>query len=146
MASSMIVAILVTSFVPVSVASAREARFTFDESFSLQSCTEVIDGSWTGRVNFHFDTDASGGLHVQIHFTVHGTAVGESTGDTYQLHVTLSDEQNVSGPPPYELNEVFRLTFVGQHTVLQEFEDMHVTVNANGDMTVSRLNPRLVCH
>jgi len=136
---------LLASLVPTP-ASASEDQFTFEESFSLLSCTEAIDGSWTGRVNYHFDTDASGGLHAQIHFNVHGTAVGESSGETYQLHVTLIDQENFGGPPPYEIHEVLRLTFVGQHTVLQEFSDMHMTVNANGDVTAFHLDPRQVCH
>ena len=84
-----------------------------------------------------FTDDAAGGIHVGQHFDTQGIkGVGAVTGATYTGNEALNDEFNAK----YGLEETFEHHFsMITHGPLPNFvlhEVEHVTINANGEVTV----------
>jgi len=100
--------------------------------------------------------DLSGRLHTMIHFTINGNNVsgvghfqpqgisgtGETTGDKYQATGVTKDSsfklsfQNGQANQTFVNN--FRIIGQGSGNNLLVHEVAHITVNANGTVTVSR--------
>lgn len=102
-----------------------------------------------GRLHalIHTTTDASGGVHDVVNFhSLEVTGIGQTTGDIY--HGTNSDKFriNIIDPPSTFTNQN-TISLHGQGTasdfVLQA--TLHVTVNANGDITAEFDNVRISC-
>ena len=95
----------------------------------------------SGRYNTSItrEVDASGGVHIRVHVNFQGVS-GESqiTGTKYQLVSNQLLELNADGPPPVERTTFVQFRIIGQgpdnDLIMRTMS--HVTVNANGDITV----------
>jgi len=95
----------------------------------------------------HFTANANGGFQVESHFQPQGiSGAGLTSGDKYQGTGVTRDHFNVSGLP-YEQTFVnnFRMIGQGNGNNFLVHENLHVTVNSNGEMTVFVDNFRVEC-
>ena len=111
-------------------------------TFTNAYCPFAEPVAISGEVHMlvHVTTDATGGFHITIHSNNEGVSgTGLTTGAQYQLTEQLSFHFNTQGPFPQEVAQVNRLVLSGQgpsNNMLGKFT-VHVTVNANGETTVS---------
>ena len=100
---------------------------------------EVVDVSGTLHVLLHFTLSDSGRVTLKEHFQPQGASgVGETTGDIYRAVGVTQDIQTSDGVagPPFEFTFVNNFRIIGQgpgNNVLIH-ENLHVTINANGDV------------
>ena len=91
--------------------------------------------------------DASGSLHTTTHFQPMGVAgTGETTGDVYRATGITRDEAN-GLDVPFEATFVnnFRLIGPGKGNNFLVHETAHLTVNAQGEVTVLLENLSIEC-
>jgi len=83
-------------------------------------------------------TDSRGGLHVVFHLTPHLEAVGVLTGLEYKAvgPIQTVDFVDGTGPRVSVLVNIINLISPGSTDNLVLSEKVHVTVNANGTVTV----------
>ena len=105
-----------------------------DESCSGEDVQ--VFGTLTGTMQT--TTDARGGLHVVFHLTPHLEAVGALTGLEYRAVGPLQSVSFVDGTGPQIsiLVNIINLISPGSTDNLVLSEKAHVTVNANGTVTV----------
>jgi hypothetical protein len=106
-------------------------------SASLFVCTEVVDFTGEFHVKTSFTSSASGNEHFTFHINAKGTGVGQTSGATYQWNDNIVEVVN-DADLPFTLTELQTWKLIGQGAadnflLKQRF---HVTVNANGDVTV----------
>jgi hypothetical protein len=95
----------------------------------------------------HETADGSGGFHAAFHYnlTVHG--VGQTTGARYIGTEAAGDAFNIK--PPYPVNETLRsrtnVIGRGQAPDFLAHFIFHVTINANGNLTVIFQKIRAEC-
>ena len=92
--------------------------------------------------------DGAGGLHLTTHFQPQGiSGVGDVTGDKYQATGVTRDNQNVKPPFPAEYTYVNNFKIIGQgpDNNLLVHENVHLTVNANGEVTADVDNFSVEC-
>ena len=106
---------------------------------------DVIFLSGTVKVDQNVTVDGNGGLHVLQHIVEHldGQAVaGPDTGAKYQLNANENENINFTNGAPLEANLVINENIIGQGQApnfgVQEIA--HITVNANGDVVVDRID------
>ena len=90
------------------------------------------------HVLFHFTEDGSGGLHIQVHENPGGiSGTGLVSGDKYRAVGEIRDAFNVKPPFLAEFSSVgnFRIIGEGPGNNFLVHETLHVTVNANGEVT-----------
>jgi hypothetical protein len=95
------------------------------------------------HVLIHETIDSSGGYHFDAHFQPQGiSGIGATSGAKYQGTGETSFRFNVPGPPPFEQSFVNNFKIIGQGpgNNFLIHENMHITVNANGDLTVFQDN------
>ena len=92
-------------------------------------------------------TNPGGGTHTVIHFTPHVTAIGLTSGATYRAVGPAQIVTNMSGPGQsvFALVDIIRVTSPGSAGNLTLTHTVHVTVNANGDVTVEFNNLSAAC-
>jgi hypothetical protein len=99
-----------------------------------------IQGILTIDQFFHYDS--SGGFHFSAHPSVVGTAVGMSSGNTYRYMDRLneSDEINLGNNSQIAFTFVENAPLVSQGSPpnLMMRLNSHVTIDANGNITVIR--------
>jgi hypothetical protein len=106
-----------------------------------------------GNIQFvsHTTIDANGGIHSQVQVTPQNVAgVGLLTGAEYRFSGAVTDSANFRWQPgdsaeTFTLVDQHRFIALGvsENTVMQE--TFHVTINANGDLTVLREDTKLIC-
>jgi len=92
--------------------------------------------------------DGAGGFHVKWHFQPQGiSGVGEITGDKYQGTGVTQWQLNAKPPFPYEETYVnnFRIIGPGKGNNLLVHQNLHITVNANGEVTAEVDNVKIEC-
>jgi hypothetical protein len=90
---------------------------------------------WTHAI-LYVRRDAQNGLHKTIHFNTRGTGVGLSTGDKYVGHDIFN--QSLRGEvyeEEYTLAWTAAVTGKGQQANIKVRERVHITINANGEVT-----------
>ena len=110
---------------------------------------EQVDLSGSLHELFHVTVDDSGAVHVTAHDNPQGiNGVGETTGAKYQATGVTEDHENQgSGGLPVTFTYVnnFRVIGQGPGNNFLFHENMHVTINADGTVTVSTDNARFTC-
>lgn len=109
---------------------------------------EVVTLTGDLHVLIHVTIDSSGGMHMDAHFQPQGVSgTGVTTGDKYQGTGETSFRANIPGPPPFESSFVNNFKIIGQGpgNNFLVHENSHITVNANGDITVVHDNLSIDC-
>lgn len=92
--------------------------------------------------------DGNGGVHLTSHFQPQGVSgVGSISGNKYQGTGVTRDETNVTSGGAFETTFVnnFRMIGQGPGNNLLVHSTVHVTVNANGDVTATVSNVSVEC-
>jgi hypothetical protein len=120
----------------------------------FNTCTgETIIFEGTVQVFFDFKEDANGGIHTQGHAHLHGQGVGLTSGDKYVLNETQNNHQNFrvpleSGAANFHITQSLRVIHQGPGTPGDDFLTkilLHVTINANGEVTADVLRVESEC-
>ena len=92
-------------------------------------------------------TDSNGGIHLTTHVTPHLTAIGVASGLRYRTAGPFQAVTNTNGTGQsvFHLVNIIVLLSPGSTDNLVLTEMINVTVNANGDTTVSFDNFRADC-
>ncbi|WP_458208122.1 hypothetical protein [Haladaptatus sp. NG-SE-30] len=103
-----------------------------------------------GRSLFDLDTrpDGSGGVHITLHFNTQGAETeGTESGRTYLLNGAAAFSQNVKPPFPVIVTDTVNVRVISQGSADNQLIKgrMHFTVNANGDVTVDRMEGTAEC-
>jgi hypothetical protein len=145
----------VLTFFSVTTVLAQAGTYTDSERYPfsqhmLNPCNgETIAFDGYLHETWHLTVDDNGGFHFRLQINPQNV-VGEglTTGATYRFSGTVNEVQNFQSA-----QEAANFTFIDQHryiargvsgnTVMQE--RYHVTVNANGDVTVDLVDLALIC-
>jgi hypothetical protein len=120
----------------------------------LNPCTgETILFRGTVQVFFEEKQDANGGSHFQVHAHLHGQGVGLTSGDKYVLNETQNNHQNFrvpseSGAANFHITQSLRVIRQGQDMLGDDFQSeflLHLTINANGDVTADVVRTESQC-
>src|SRR5215208_2313591 len=121
-------------------------RSTFDGSFISCTGEEVfIEGTMHTVANTTID--ANGERHIKFHFNEQGQGEGESSGDKYVFHSVSNSHQNFTEDNAnFTFSDTARLIRQGSATPTDDFNLIflvHVTINANGEVTadVAKFEP-----
>jgi hypothetical protein len=116
-------------------------EYTFDEF--LEDCTgELVELAGTQHIVAHSTLDATGALHTKYHVVTQGRGVSDS-GAKYIVINTDNVEENITLPPEEVQRTItnpgmFKLIRQGSSTPADDQYVnylLHVTVNANGEVT-----------
>jgi hypothetical protein len=126
------------------------AEYPFDAVLNVPCANngvgEDIAISGTLRVVIHTTIDGSGGSHTTYHAASEGvTAVGLITGDTYQVTGMTGHAINVTAGSESTFVDSFNIVGPGPGNNFLFHQTVHVTINANGEVTVSHEDTRVEC-
>ena len=105
---------------------------------ALGGTGEVVELSGNLHLLTHVTTDNNGGMHVEMHAQPQGiSGIGMDSGDKYQATGVTRGHINTQGPAPFESTFVnnFRIIVQGRGNNFLVHQVIHVTINANGDVT-----------
>lgn len=106
---------------------------------------EVVQLSGTLHVVDHV-TATSNGFHIQHHENPQGvTGTGLTTGDSYQATGAVTFHANLAAGEAASLTRSFRVIGQGPASNFTVHENDHLTVNANGEVTVDRDDISIEC-
>ena len=94
------------------------------------------------------EVDANGGIHLKSHFQPQGiSGIGAPSGDKYQGTGVTQAHTNIHPNGAFEDTFVnnYRIIGQGKGNNLLLHTTIHVTVNANGDVTANVLNASAEC-
>ena len=95
---------------------------------------------------FHTTLDDNGGFHLKFHVQPQGlSGTGLTSGDKYQGTGVTQDSFNGKVGRTYTFVNNYRMIGQGPGNNLLVHENMHITVNANGDVTAVVDNVRVDC-
>jgi hypothetical protein len=103
---------------------------------------------FTGNLHVLLTTtlDNAGGFHAKTHFQPQGlTGVGMTTGAKYQATGVTQDNLNGTVGSTYTFVNNFRIIGQGPGNNYLVHENYHITVNANGTVTVEHDNFTIDC-
>lgn len=116
---------------------------------ALGGAGENVDLTGWLHVVIHTSVSNSGILHAKTHFQPQNlSGTGQVSGDGYRgVGVTQDNVSLHPGGFPVSFTFVnnFRMIGQGKGNNYQVHENAHVTVNANGDVTVDHSNFRVTC-
>lgn len=106
---------------------------------AIDGAGEFVSLSGTLHVVTRITIDANGGFHGTAHFNPQGVkGVGLTSGDTYQGNGVTKTTTNIAGAGfPFTETFVnnFRIIGPGPDNNLLVHQTIHLTINANGDVT-----------
>jgi hypothetical protein len=112
------------------------ADITVDIPCANGGAGELVTLSGNLHALFHVTEDGKGGLHVKSHVQPQGlTGLGGTTGAKYQATGVTQDQQNVKVGQTYTYVNNFRIIGQGPGNNFLVHQNVHVTVNANGQIT-----------
>jgi hypothetical protein len=109
---------------------------------------ELIQVEGDLHVIFHTTISSSGNFHSKSHFQPMGiSGYGLTTGDSYQATGVTQDEFSSNAPFPIEETFInnFRMIGQGPGNNFSVHETLHITYNANGDITAFQDNLNVDC-
>jgi len=108
---------------------------------------ELVDLIGVVQAVFSVTPDASGGQHVATHVNLAGVSgIGLTTGNKYQASQADSFVSNSGGTATeFTLVNNFLMTAPGPGNNLRVHELVHVTVDANGNVTAEIENITIDC-
>ena len=143
-----------------SVSVSRQSIEVTNFPVSLANCVNAGNGelvlvSGTLHTTNVIRNDANGGLHVTLHANLAGmSGVGTSSGDLYRITDTAGGSGGrvslyvPAGSPPRTLTQSFdtRIISMGSGDNLVIRNTFHLTIDANGDVTVNNptFEPRCI--
>ena len=104
--------------------------------------------TYSGTVHFVFRTtvDGNGGLHLGLHANAQVQGTGAAAGTKYAASEELNDNLNLNtGATEENFTHAFKLIAQGKDPNFKLLESFHVTINANGTVTVLRSNIGATC-
>jgi hypothetical protein len=107
-------------------------------AFDVATCDEVVHISGVFHVVVAETDSPSGNEHFRFHINAKGTGVGATSGATYQWNDAINDTENFNGESGVVISAPQTTALVGQGGVsdIHFRVRFHVTVNANGELTV----------
>jgi len=107
---------------------------------------ELVTLEGTAQYVIHVTADGNGGSHLDIHGNTHLRGPGAATGTRYladeQFHTTINLN---AGAYESTITDTFRLIAQGEAPNFMVSIDYHITMNAEGTVTVERLGTRADC-
>lgn len=119
-----------------------------DNTIYFNPCTGEnvqLSGKLTIKSSFSIENDI---IHVSLQIKEHSTGVGLTTGAQYRIDGEDNQESNLKlVNNTGEENAVFTANVIGHGNVSNEHlkSTLHVTVNANGTLTVERVSLSDTC-
>lgn len=112
----------------------RQLPFAFD----VETCDEVVHISGVFHVVVTEAVSPSGNDNFRFHINAKGTGVGATSGATYQWNDAINDTENFRDGPGVVIAAPQTTELIGQGGVsdIHFRARFHVTVNANGELTV----------
>jgi hypothetical protein len=111
-------------------------------------CTgEDVDLTYEGEINIRGVIN-NNRVNINLHANIHLDGVGQTSGDTYVGHISQKETLNGSLNNGQFVGSVVanaNLNTSGGGNNVKETITFHVTVNANGDVTVVRAADSQVC-
>jgi hypothetical protein len=104
--------------------------------------------SGTLHILQHQTVSDAGNVHVKVHFQPQGAGgVGLITGDAYRATGVTQEEFNINGPLPITDTFInnFRIIGQGPDNNLLVHQTIHITINANGELTAEVVNTSVEC-
>ncbi len=125
------------------------ASFPFTDT-AVSCGGETVDISGKMHLLAHATTDARSGRHVTVEINTEGVkGVGETSGGEYVSSATnnesINDADTMGGQSEYTLTTKFLLVGKGKLPDLLTKATMHVTVDANGEVTAEVTNVVVEC-
>ncbi len=132
----MAAAVVLSGSVPAGAETVTERILLESGDFITPGCGEDLDHTGYLLAVFTTTETPSGNVHVGFHFSPQGiTATGLTTGATYQgTGVTRGSFTEAKASVFTEVNN-FRIIGRGQTPDLIEAWTIHMTINANGEVT-----------
>lgn len=109
---------------------------------------ELILVSGTLHVLNHVTISNSNNFQVKMHYQPQGIdGVGLTTGDKYQATGVTQSTLHINGPLPIVSTFVnnFRMIGQGRDNNFLVHQNLHLTINANGEVTVTSVNQNVTC-
>ncbi len=110
---------------------------------------EIVELSGTLHILTRVTVDSAGGVHLTTHFQPQGVGgIGLTTGDHYRgtgVTRTTSNERSAGFPASSTFVNNVRVIGQGPGNNFDLHQTVHVTVNANGDVTANVTNSRTTC-
>lgn len=106
---------------------------------------EVVVSSGEMRAVVHSTFDDAGGIHVALHIRPDVSGIGQTTGDRYQGVGSEEFESNGAGALEFTVANNFSLIGQGPGDNLLTHITMHVTVDAEGNLTATVTNSSIDC-
>lgn len=107
---------------------------------------EIVELSGNMHEVFHVTLDGKGGLHVKTHINPQGVSgVGLTTGAKYQGVGVTQDKLNAKTGETFTYVNNYRIIGQGPGNNFMLHENIHFTVNANGEVTASHENFSATC-
>lgn len=115
---------------------------------TFDSCNdELVDWTTRQQIRTWSRADKSGGFHIGFHRTWVGTGVGQVTGTESILNWGHNVQRYFGGPFPQTFTRVIDNNIVTKGSAANRIFSLkqHITVNANGEVTVDHSEQKLVC-
>jgi hypothetical protein len=110
---------------------------------------EIVELAGTLHILTSVNVDSTGGVHMTTHFQPQGVGgVGLTTGDRYRgtgVTRTTSNERSAGLPASSTFVNIVRVIGEGPGNNFDLHQTVHVTVNANGDVTADVSGSRTTC-
>ena len=107
---------------------------------------DLVTFSGTAHYVFSTTVDGNGGFHLHIHANAQVQGTGAAAGTKYSANEQLNYTTNANaGADESNVTYALKLIAQGKDPNFTVFESIHITVNANGTVTVSRAGTRADC-
>ena len=105
----------------------------------------ILTGSGTIRSIVHVTTDATGGFHLKSQLNLNLEGIGQTTGDEYRMTSNIGSKEFVS-----EDGSPITATFPATVHIRDGIDEkgkllIHLTINANGEITVEQVILKANC-
>ncbi|PLS02473.1 hypothetical protein [Neobacillus cucumis] len=110
---------------------------------------EFIQAEGVSHVVLNMTPDGNGGFHLVSHDNFHATGTGDVTGSRYVVNGISKNTQNVKAPFPSTTTTISRLKVIAQKQGVPDFFTdfiVHITVNANGEVTAIKIEFDFDCN
>lgn len=134
---------------PTRAEGATTTTVPISTEFFVPCAGETVTLSGTVLINSHFTQDANGGAHG--HFISPSTAlrgVGLTSGQQYVGHsrtISIANSSSEGFPLNNSFIQVFRVNGAGPGNDYSLRIQIHVTLNANGELTANVFRIEFVC-
>ena len=138
-----------------SLAGMDHVNFTIPTQFHAQNpCAggrfgEIVVFTGDQHLVFFESSMSNGHLNTKIHWNAEGvTGIGQYTGFQYNATGVTQDHTVSDATLPYETTMInnYHIIGQGQATNMDLHETVHLTINANGEMTATVSDYTFSCH